>query len=889
MSHYYSNEGIGNPAYYESDTLEVDRGFSRGFPHSNPYDAGQGSWHVMGAGVGMGSGGGRGPAEMLPAYSAATVPTPSVGVSRGGWRESWRDSASVLISPVHPSNPPTETPRWQPQQSYTVSMRLLGSRRMSLFPGGAAALDRLGLTEEDIQDEMENEEQDLVKNLVAMSTKDSDTAIRGLPMSFSEKKYIRSQVLAHRSTKQKHQFTCCADCSGQISMFVRRLRAGSGSVRQALALWQGFMKEVSGKFGSGVLSYFLFLKWLLMFNVFSFLVNFGFITIPQLVSGDAFTNTAKFNGLELLTGMGFFNNTIMFYGGYSADVVGQPPNAIYNMQLAYLLTIAVYMVLCGGSLIYSMATSFKSNFVLEGASGGAWTLLCSWDFRVVNERAVRQRKANLAVQLKESLSEKAQQDQLSSSEKLKRVGVHLAIWLLATGLAIGACAAIYFLSAYEQKQIVKGSDAATLLVPFVVSLVNLVVPLIYSLFNKIEHFSNPRMQVYAVIIRNVFLKMSILGILCYYWMNNVAHKPDTCWESSVGQSLYRLVVVDFFFLLLGSFFGEFLSNVIGTTCVPSLGVPEFDIARNVLDLIYSQTLAWISLYFSPLLTVIQIFKFFILFYVKKVSLMHNCQPPRKSGRAAQMQTIFIALLFLPSYVGALSVVAYTVWSLKPSASCGPFRGLRNPFAVVEKWMAVEQDWVVWIYEQVIRSELFFFLISLIVLVLTYFFWQLKEGRRLLIIQLRQRIANEGKDKAFLLEKLQKLQKSNRSSAGKPKTRMNNQRNVSNRQWYAEPGHEEALPDSRPPISESGFGGMRAAIPGSRPPMSESGFGVSESGFGGMRAAVPDMGLNGLRAAVPQSGPPAQLRADPASSTPSGLIQAMLARQQAEQDDDDYDY
>ncbi|XP_062400242.1 transmembrane channel-like protein 5 isoform X2 [Sardina pilchardus] len=735
MSHYYSNEGTGNPAYYDSDTLEVDRGFSRGFPHSNPYNAGQDSWHIAGAGMG---GGARGPAEMLPAYSAAAAPTPSGGVSRGDWRESWRDSSSVLMSP---SNPPTETPRWRPQQSYTVSMRLRGSRRMSMFPGGSGALDRLGLTEEDIQDEMENEEQDLVKKLVAMSTQDSDTAVRGLAMSFSEKKYIRGQVLAYRSSKQKHQFTFCADCSGRISMFFRRLQTGSGSVRQTLALWQGFMKEVGGKFGSGVLSYFLFLKWLLMFNVFSFLVNFGFIAIPQLVSGDPFPDKAKFNGLELLTGMGYFSNTIMFYGGYSGDVVGKPPNATYNMQLAYLLTTAVYMVLCGVSLLYRMATSFKRNFVLEGASGGAWTVLCSWDFSVVNERAVRQRKANLTVQLKESLSEKALQDQLSSSEKLQRVGVHLAFWLLATGLAIGACAAIYFLSEFEQTQIDKGSDAATLLVPFVVSLVNLVVPLIYSLFNKVERFSNPRMQVYAVILRNVLLKMSILGILCYYWMQKVALETNTCWESSVGQSLYRLVVVDFFFLLLGSFFGEFLSNIIGTKCVPSLGVPEFDIARNVLDLIYSQTLAWISIYFSPLLTVIQIFKFFILFYVKKVSLMHNCQPPRKSGRAAQMQTIFIGLLFLPSYVGALSVIAYTFWSLKPSVLCGPFIGLENPFAVVEAWMSIEKDWVVWIYQKVIRSEIFFYLISLLVLVLTYFFWQLKEGRKLLIIRLRQRIVN----------------------------------------------------------------------------------------------------------------------------------------------------
>ncbi|XP_031418564.1 transmembrane channel-like protein 5, partial [Clupea harengus] len=591
--------------------------------------------------------------------------------------------------------------------------------------------------------------------------------------------------------------------------------------------------------------------------------------IPQLVS-DVPLSTSQFTGLELLTGMGYFSNTVMYYGGYSNHTVASSSSAPYNTQLAYLLTIAVYLVLCGVSLIYSMARSFQSNYVLEGASGGAWILLCSWDFSVTNERAVRQRKANLTIQLKESLSEKAQQDQLSSSEKLKRFGVHLGTWLLSTGLAVGASAAIYFLSEFEQKQAqpIEGSDlladASTLLVPFVVSLINLVVPLIYSLFNKIEVFSNPRTQVYAVIMRNVFLKMSILGILCYNWMDIVAREPNTCWESSIGQALYRLVVVDFFFLLLGSFFGEFLSNVIGSKCVPSLGVPEFDVARNVLDLIYSQTLAWIAIYFSPLLTVIQIFKFFILFYVKKVSLMRNCQPPRRSGRAAQMQTIFIALLFLPSFVGALSMVAYTVWSLKPSQSCGPFRDLDKPYDVVEHWMSTEKAWVVWIYERVIRSELFFFLVSLLILVLTFFFWQVIKGRKLLIIQLRQRIANEGKDKGFLLEKLQNLQKAKKSSANKRKTRTKtNQRNFSNRQWYAEPDYNQT-PESHP-------------APVMVDPASSAPSALIQAMLARQQAELED-----------EYEPPRHPAPDSPPSAPSALIQAMLARQQAElEDDGDY--
>lgn len=76
------------------------------------------------------------------------------------------------------------------------------------------------------------------------------------------------------------------------------------SARQTLELWQGIMKEIGGKFGSSVLIYFVFLKWLLMFNIFSFLVNFGLITIPVLVydHSPSIPPNVSFRGLEILSG-----------------------------------------------------------------------------------------------------------------------------------------------------------------------------------------------------------------------------------------------------------------------------------------------------------------------------------------------------------------------------------------------------------------------------------------------------------------------------------------------------------------------------------------------------------------------------------------------------------
>ncbi|XP_049323755.1 transmembrane channel-like protein 5 isoform X2 [Astyanax mexicanus] len=648
-------------------------------------------------------------------------------------------------------------------------------RRMSLFPRRGTALGNLGLTEEEIRDEVENDTDELVSELVKLPTRGRIQAIRALPMSFHERRNVRTRVISVKLSEKRILPTCCTDCSQQVSLFFRRFGAGLASARQHLVLWQNTLKEIGGRFGTSVVSYFYFLKWLLKFNIVSLFINFCFITIPQIVHFPNITHPIGFRGLELLTGVGYFNQTMFFYGGYDGSVIETQPS--YNMQLAYFFTIAAYLMLCGISLIYSMASSFQKNFVLTAGptNGGAWRLLCSWDFSVVNEKAIQNHKNNLGIQLKESLSERLQgKAVVSVSARLQQLSLQLLAWLLSLGLALGSCAAIYFLQ-LNQKQLVPSvsgsgdveAEAATLLVPVVVSLINLIIPLLYSVINKMEQYNNPRTDVYIIILRNVLLKMSILGILCYYWLNEVPSTVD-CWESFVGQSVYRLVVVDFIFCLLGSFFGEFLRNVIGTKCIRSLGVPEFDIATNVLNLIYAQTLAWIGIYFVPLLPVIQVIKLFIIFYLKRVSLSMNCQPPKRTGRAAQMQTVYIAILFFPSFVGALSMVAYTVWSLHPSEQCGPFQGLSTPFHAIQSWMDTVKkisgsQWAWWIFEHVVKNELFFYLITLIVLVFTYFAWQVTQGRKQLIKILREQIVNEGKDKAFLLNRLQSVQKQNKAA------------------------------------------------------------------------------------------------------------------------------
>uniref|UniRef100_A0AAY4AYS5 Transmembrane channel-like protein n=1 Tax=Denticeps clupeoides TaxID=299321 RepID=A0AAY4AYS5_9TELE len=554
-------------------------------------------------------------------------------------------------------------------------------------------------------------EPELVADLGKMPIRARTQAIRTLPMSIDDK---RTGGLSEKhyleNLKQMRLKPLASSFIVWVSQSFSRCHSSMATYRTLVVLWLGSLKEIQAKFGTAVLSYFLFLKWLLMFNFFSFLVNLSFIAVPQLVHGLNRTSSVSFRGLELLTGAGYFNQTVLFYGGYNGGVI--ETQLEYNMQLAYFFTIVTYLTV--SVLSRSMARSFQRNVVELGSVTGTVSLLfCSWDFSVSDIKAIQSHKARL-------------------SDRTKHFSLHLVSWLLSLVLTAGSCAAVHFLCQVNLKVSELVSEAATLLLPVVVTLIILVVPILFSLINKMDPFPSPRSVVYITMLRNVLLRMSVLGILCYYWLTQVPNKIP-CWESFVGQDVYRLIVMDFLLSALGfSFFRQI-------ECGKSLGAPEFDIARNVLDLIYGQTLAWIGMYFSPLLPAIQIIKLFITFYMKKVLF---------SFSAAQMETVFIALLFFPSLVGSLALVAYTIWRyiLKPSLQCGPFQGLNTTFQAVSVWVdglgsKPGGPGAVWVFRNVIQSTVFFFLSSMAVIILQYFFWQAILGQKQHIGSLRKQIVS----------------------------------------------------------------------------------------------------------------------------------------------------
>ncbi|KAF2975630.1 hypothetical protein EK904_008446, partial [Melospiza melodia maxima] len=493
------------------------------------------------------------------------------------------------------------------------------------------------------------------------------------------------------------------------------------------------LKQIGGRFGSSVLSYFLFLKTLLMLNFCSFFILLAFVVVLQAVYPAASVSAQPFTGLELLTGAGHFTHSLLYYGYYSNATLNDPctstpegsvcplpaPLLPYNLPLAYLFSVGASFLVTCILLVYSVSCSFRES--VKSAIGDlAIKVFCAWDFKVIQRRSVKLQCENICTQLKELLAERRSRCRSQSRcQRLRHGLVVLLAWLLALGWASGCVLAVHYLLEHmhtvQQEQQAQGSgrwqqEAILLVLPLVVSLLNALMPHLFNLLAMWEKQDSPVTQVSVAIFRNLILKVVILSLLCYHWLSR---------------------------------------SVICSTEEKRLKTkqrPEFDIARNVLELIYGQTLTWLGVLFAPLLPAVQMLKLLLLFYIKKelaatgrcslpqTSLLRNCQSPSKPWQASRMSTVFITLLCFPSFLGAAAFLSYTVWSVQPSETCGPFRGLETIYKSGKRWVLVlEQSnpnitWFAWVYQHLLENTCLLFFMS------------------------------EGKDKLFLMEKLRSVYK-----------------------------------------------------------------------------------------------------------------------------------
>ncbi|XP_023387399.1 transmembrane channel-like protein 6, partial [Pteropus vampyrus] len=598
----------------------------------------------------------------------------------------------------------------------------------------------------------------LVKELQGLTGAQRDHMLRGMPLSLAEKRCLREETLTLRGKwrgqhGRRGRLSCYSRLRYACVLAGRDLGLGLLAGLQALAPWRYALKRIGGQFGSSVLSYFLFLKTLLAFNALLLLPLLAFIVGVQA----AFPPWAEQRqGVSWeARGFGCRVSPSLLPGLCASPPMSSPPP---------------------GSVPHSMSRSFGESYRVGSTLGAhAITVFCSWDHKVTQKWASRLQHDNIRTHLKELLAEwQLRQGSRSVCGRLRQVAVLVAVWLLCLGITFGCTVAVYAFSELTIESPVSAErEGAQLALPLVVCLLNLGAPYLYRCLAALERHESPVLEVYVAICRNLILKMVILGILCYHWLGRrVGTLKDQCWENFVGQELYRLMVMDFLFTLLDTLFGELVWRLISEKQLKK-GKPEFDIARNVLELIYGQTLTWLGVLFSPLLPAMQIIKLLLLFYVKKMSLMANCQAPRRPWLACHMSTVFISLLCFPSFLGAAIFLCYAVWQVKPSSLCGPFRTLDTMYEAGKVWVrrlekaGPRVSWLPWIHRYLVENTFPIYLVSALLLAVIYLNIQVVKGQRKVICLLKEQISNEGEDKIFLINQLHSVyERKDRGRAGR---------------------------------------------------------------------------------------------------------------------------
>lgn len=117
-------------------------------------------------------------------------------------------------------------------------------------------------------------------------------------------------------------------------------------------LWYSTLKTVEGHFGSGVASYFKFVRWLFIMNVLVMIALLGFVVVPQVLFdyfGNNVTKSANnvdFDFVDIFTGDGYLTDTLLYYGHYTNETLEIFSSVRYNIPFAYFFTMVVLFFCC---------------------------------------------------------------------------------------------------------------------------------------------------------------------------------------------------------------------------------------------------------------------------------------------------------------------------------------------------------------------------------------------------------------------------------------------------------------------------------------------------------------------------------------------------------------
>ncbi|KAJ7311061.1 hypothetical protein JRQ81_006659 [Phrynocephalus forsythii] len=413
--------------------------------------------------------------------------------------------------------------------------------------------------------------------------------------------------------------------------------------------WEMRIKKIESHFGSGVASYFIFLRWLFGINIVLTIMTGAFVVLPE----------------------GYLQYSVLFYGYYGqARKIGA---AGYRLPLAYFL---VGMAVFAYSFIILLKKMAKnSRLSLASASDEnytfCWRVFCAWDYLIGNPEAAESKAAAIVNSIREAILE--EQEKKKNTNMAVTISLRIIANILVLLLLAGSIYIIYFvvdrsqrlertkerLTLWEKNE-VRDPFLLTTWHTFLVAALEMYHPrttlrfqlarvlvlylgnlysLIIALLDKVDSMSitdvsthdngSHAVETTTFLATKIFLgvnfsttvpSMEVIANGTFPLAENHTHSyplptnlmvanktsssepftqshQDQCWETYVGQEMLKLSIIDMLFtvasiLLIDFFRGLFVRYLSDCWCwdleskFPEYG--EFKIAENVLHLVYNQ-------------------------------------------------------------------------------------------------------------------------------------------------------------------------------------------------------------------------------------------------------------------------------------------------------------
>ncbi|XP_012909832.1 transmembrane channel-like protein 8 isoform X3 [Mustela putorius furo] len=550
----------------------------------------------------------------------------------------------------------------------------------------------------------------------------SQAQVRELPYAMVDKRFIR-QLREPKGVKT----SCWRRCQRRWRTVRRRLGEAAQRLARGFGLWEGALYEIGGLFGTGIQSYFTFLRFLLLLNLLILLLTASFVLLPLVWlrppdAGPSLNFTlACPGGLQPQTGVPRFHNRLwnvltgrafadsyLFYGAYRAGPEG---SSAYSIRLAYLLSPLACLLLCFCGILQRMVKGLPQRLFLgqDYKSPVSVKVFSSWDFCTRGQEAATIKKHEISNEFKVELEERRRfllVQQETRAQKACHLLTHLRVNVLIGLLVVGAISAIFWATKYSQDNKEESLFVVLqYLPPGVIALVNFLGPLLFVSLIQLENYP-PNTEVNLTLVWCVVLKLASLGmfsfslgqtVLCFgrnktscasYGYNACDYQ---CWENAVGEELYKLSIFNFLLMVAFAFFvslpRRLLVERFSGRFWTWLDREEFLVPKNVLDIVAGQTITWMGLFYCPLLPLLNSVFIFLTFYIKKYTLMRNSRASPRRFRASS-STFFFQLVLLLGLLLAVVPLGYVVSSIRSSWDCGLFANYSAPWQVVPQLVAL---------------------------------------------------------------------------------------------------------------------------------------------------------------------------------------------------------